>query len=234
MSEDSGNQPPRRLVRQELGLDARRQIRIVEQCETKRRAEQSFSASTLGGSRGAVAMRSRNEAVMRPPQQFEHRHEAGRIVAERQPAAMQPRHRGDEAEPQAGTRLVPARIQPAETLHRALALLRRDPGAAIAHADHDKPALQGGRKHDFGRGAVGRRQTVFHGIVEKIGHRLPQKLPAAAHRKSGLDRRDERAAGLLGRGLVDFRDIREQRRQVDVAERLGPRSRLAPRDEKAR
>ena len=79
--------------------------------------------------------------------------QAGRVVLQAHGAAVQARDGGDEAQAQAAAGPRAALLQAHEALQRALAVLRRDAGAAIGDGDLDGVARRAAARWRFGRAA---------------------------------------------------------------------------------
>ncbi len=111
------------------------------------------------------------------------------IVLELEFAAMKPRHRGGEAQPQARAGLGAALLEPHETFDHAAAIGRRDARTVIRHGQRDALAATAGADHDFRRGAVELVAVaveafgpgIFDGVVDQIGERLAHQFGIAAH-----------------------------------------------------
>src|SRR6186997_122710 len=93
---------------------------------------------------------------------------------ERAPVRLGDRARDEEAETRARLRLLTAHA--AELLEDERVVLRRDPGAAIAHLDVDPAVL--GERVDLDLAARGR---VLDRVVEQVRQHLPQPLAVAAN-----------------------------------------------------
>ena len=67
--------------------------------------------------------------------------EPGRIILKRQFATVQPRHRGGEAQAQAGARLRPALLEPHEALEHPFAVGLGNAGPVVGHGQQDAVAV---------------------------------------------------------------------------------------------
>ena len=125
---------------------------------------------------------SRN--LYRPsPRQGNDAFEARIIVCESQFAAMEPGHRGCQAQAKARSRFRAALFQPHKTLDHTRAVRFRNTWSAIGYRQQNPITLVEGAHDNLGRHAVGRQCvdiTVISGPVETPLRRLSlRSVPAA-------------------------------------------------------
>ena len=145
------------------------------------------------------------------------------IVGQRDGAAMPPRHRAHQAEPEPIAGGAAARLQSDKAIEHALAIGLGDAGSAIGDLDQRAAAAPPHPDRDLAAPAV------FERVVEQVGDRLRQQVAVALDNRPGRAVEPQREALLLGQRFVQLDRGADDLREIEPLAAPPARRRPPPR-----